>query len=348
MSNERLILQDFMEAFLNRAGALVERPGYGMLEAVLPDDLALHFGKSHFLLAFDYEVAGENQDSAFVTHGSNLLDITAGLTLEYGRFTRLFRPDTGVTPPRNLERQIMEGLKFLNCRPPRTIHQWMVDQVFYEFNFRCTFRSYEKTEVMFPVVVDSHSGLPEHGFAGLWKNVAPLDRSEYRLPRADEMPLPELYRKACREAGQTVQKLAEPVRRASSALMERELAKIKNYYDQTTREIENKRTNTDDAVKIARLEKQLAATVSDRRRREEDIAARYAVEADVRLDHLVAYHLPCVHIKLEVQHKDRAYNQIVVYNPYSHKIKEVACPECGEPTRVLVPGKNGLVCENEK
>ena len=42
--------------------------------------------------------------------------------------------------------------------------------------------------------------------------------------------------------------------------------------------------------------------------REENAAARYTVEAEVRLDHLVAYHLPCVHIKLEVQHKNELYN----------------------------------------
>lgn len=346
MSNsERLILQDFMETCLNRAGALVERPGYGLLEVVLPGDLALRFGDDHILLAFDYEVAGENPESTFVTYGSNLLDTATGLALDYGHYTDLYRPDIPAAPQRNLEKIVTASLEFQRCRPPRVVHRWMADQVFYEFNFRCVLRSYEKIESLLPVVVDGFSGLPSPGFRELWKNVVPCEKPEYTLPRAELLPLRDLYRRACREAELQVKRLAKPVQQKADVLKERELAKIRSYYEQTTREIQKKYEAAEDTDKKVRLSKQINATENDRRRREEDAAARYVVEAEVRLDHLVAYHLPCVHIKLEVQHKEKILNQIVVYNSYNNRIENPACPECGEPARRLVPGVAGrLIC----
>lgn len=150
MNNQnRLVLQDFMESLLKRSGALVEQTGYGLLETVLPEELSAHFKDDHLLLAFDYEVAGENPGSTFVTYGSSLLDNATDLALGYGHYTSLFRPQIGVTPPRNLEQRVMAGLEFLRCRPPRVIHQWMVDHVFFEFNFRCIFRSFEKPKLCY-------------------------------------------------------------------------------------------------------------------------------------------------------------------------------------------------------
>jgi len=348
MSNQnRLILQDFMESLLKRSGALVEPTGYGMLETVLPDELAEQFKDDHLLLAFDYEVAEENPGSKFVTYGSSFLDTATDLALGYGHYTSLFRPQIGVTPPRNLEQQIMDGLEFLRCRQPRVIHQWMVDQVFFEFNFRCIFRSYEKTEALAPVVIDSYNGLAKPSFLELWKYVAPVTEPDYRLPKADMLSLSQLHQQACRQVEMLVRKLAEPVCRSAAALKEKEVSKISSYYEQSAREIEIKISATDDVLKRERLEKQLAATLRDRQLREEDAAARYAVEVEVRLDHLVAYHLPCVHIKLEVQHKNELYNQIVVYNPYSNEIEAPACPVCGEPARRLTPGGAGrLICSS--
>lgn len=334
-----------MESFLKRSGALVEPTGYGLLETVLPEELAEHFKDDHLLLSFDYEVAGENPESTFVTYGSSLLDIATDLALGYGHYISLYRPQTGVTPPRDLEQKIMAGLEFLRCRPPRVIHQWMVDHLFLEFNFRCIFRSYEKTEALVPVVIDGYSGLPKASFSELWKYVVPVTKPDYRLPVADMLPLPRLHQQACRQVEMQVRQLAEPICQSAAALKEKELAKISSYYEQSAREIERKISATDDAFKKGRLEKQLAATMRDRELREEDPATRYTVETEVRLDHLVAYHLPCVHIKLEVQHKNELYNQIVVYNPYSNDIEDPACPVCGEPARRLIPGDAGrLIC----
>lgn len=195
------------------------------------------------------------------------------------------------------------------------------------------------------MVIDGYSGLPKLSFSDLWKYIVPVTKPDYRLPKADMLLLPQLHRRACRQVEMQVRQLAEPVCQSAAVLREKELAKISSYYEQSAIEIERKISAIDDTFKKSRLEKQLAATLRDRQLREEDVATRYAVEAEVCLDHLVAYHLPCVHIKLEVQHKNKSYNQIVVYNPYSNDIEDPACPVCGEPARRLIPGDAGrLIC----
>ena len=198
---------------------------------------------------------------------------------------------------------------------------------------------------MVPVVIDGYSGLPKCSFSELWKYVAPVTNPDYRLPEMEMLPLTRLHQQACRQVEMQVKRLADPICQAAAILKEKELAKLNSYFDQSVREIIRKISATDDTLKKDRLEKQLAATSRDRQLREEDAVARYNVESEVRLDHLVAYHLPCVHVKLEVQHKNELYNQIVVYNPYSNDIEDPACPVCGEPARQLMPCSTGrLIC----
>ncbi len=43
----------------------------------------------------------------------------------------------------------------------------------------------------------------------------------------------------------------------------------------------------------------MSATLADRERREKDATERYGVEVDIRLDHVVAYYIPCLWVKME-------------------------------------------------
>ena len=86
-----------------------------------------------------------------------------------------------------------------------------------------------------------------------------------------------------------------------------------------------------------RLKKQLEAARADRKRRQEDITVRYEVEAEIRLDHLLACCVPCLFIKLEIQHKSTLLQHTVSFNPATGEIEIPACPRCGKAARLLVP-----------
>ncbi len=340
--------EDFVTAYLRRAGALVEKAGFALREVLLPDELAPHFKGSHLMLAFDHEAASEMPGSVYVTYGSQLLDASVRLALGYGRYTDLYWPGDPPSAQKQIDRQVNETVEFVQCRPAKQVVQRALDHVFYAFVFRCTFRSFEKTEDTFTVVVDGHSGCVQPEFEEMWKKVVPVEFPGYKLPSAEVRPLEELYRTACREAENVALRQAADLRRSARSALRRELARIAGYYEETIREIEKKMAAAE-GEKKDRFGKQIEAAKADWKRREKDAAQRYQLEAELRLDHLVACHLPCLHAKMEVQHRDRFLHQVVVYNPLYARVEVPVCPRCSRPTRRLVPdGSGGFICPGHK
>ena len=342
---ETLGLEKFVLDYLQRAGALVEQESYATLGVLLPDDLIGYFGEEQLLLAFDYEVAEENEGSLFITHGSPFLDKTVESILQsYGRFT--VRYWSGPIPelPRNFGQKVLGKLDFRRCRPPK-VNMYVVEEcVFYEFNFRCTFRSHEKSEEVVTVVLNGSNGQIQMKFYESWQKNIPAEEREYSLPGAKLLPIDGLYQTACRNAEQTTQIWAEKIMTQGAWQKKKELAKIAGYYGELAAEIQKKLMGTGDPKKKARLEQQLLATLADRERREKDAAERYGVEVDIRLDHVVAYYIPCLWVKLELAHKDQVRAFTVLYNPLSNEIETPVCKRCGRQTFSLVPDQDGFVC----
>ena len=342
---ETASLEKFILNYLQRAGALTEQESFATLEVILPEGLAGQFGEEQLLLAFDYEVAEETEGSLFITHGSPFLDKTVESVLQsYGRFT--VRYWSGPIPelPRNFEHKVLAKLEFRRCRPPKVSMHVVEECVFYGFNFRCTFRSHEKSEEVVTVVLNGSNGQVQTNFFQSWKKNIPAEEREYSLPRAKLLPLDGLYQTACQNAEQVTQIWAEKIMKQGAWQKKKELAKIAGYYGELAAEIQKKMAGTGDLKKGARLEQQLSATIADRERREKDAVERYGVEVDIRLDHVVAYYIPCLWVKLDLAHKDQVRNFTVLYNPLSNEIETPVCERCGRQTLSLVPEQDGFVC----
>lgn len=338
-------LRPFVTACLERAGAVLEEAGFELVEALLPEELHHLQGQDHLLLAFDYEVARENPEAIFLTYGSPLLDRLARLAASYGRYTVLYGPEAGFKQPAWLEREINEKIEFVRCRPPRVVRQWLEAHVFRGFSFRAVLRSLEKTEELLEIVVDGSTGLVVSDFAGWWANVVAAGEPAWQLPEAPVLPLADLYRAACREAERQARERAFALQEQAKGRLAREMARVSGYYNRMIREIEDKLAATGDEAKKERLVEQLAAVEADRQRREKDTLDRYAVEAELYLDHLVDYRLPLLHVGLEVQHKKQVLPATVLYNPFAHRLETPVCPLCGRPSPRLHPdGENRLVC----
>ena len=338
-------LQKFVGDYLQRAGALAEQESYAALEVLLPEGLIGYFGEEQLLLAFDYEVAEETEGSLFITHGSPFLDKTVESILQsYGRFT--VRYWSGPIPelPRNFEQKVLAKLDFRRCRPPKVSMHVVEECIFYGFNFRCTFRSHEKSEEIVAVVLNGSNGQVQTKFFESWQKNIPAEEREYSLPRARLLPLEGLYQTACRNAEQATQIWAEKIMAQGAWQKKKELAKIAGYYGELAAETQKKLTGTEDPKKKARLEQQMSATLADRERREKDAAERYGVEVEIRLDHVVAYYIPCLWAKLELAHKDQVRAFTVLYNPLSNEIETPVCECCGQQTISLVPEQDGFVC----
>lgn len=338
-------LERFCMDYLQRAGALTEQESYATLGVLLPEDLIWYFGEEQLLLAFDYEVAEETEGSLFITHGSPFLDKTVESILQsYGRFT--VRYWSGPVPelPRNFEQKVLANLDFRRCRPPKVNMHMVEECVFYGFNFRCAFRSHEKSEEIVTVVLNGNNGQVQTKFFESWQKNIPAEVRDYSLPRAKLLPVDRLYQTACQNAEQATQIRAEKIMAQGAWQKKKEFAKIAGYYGELAAEIQKKLTGTGDPKKRARLEQQLSATIADRERRQKDAAERYGVEVDIRLDHIVGYYIPCLWVKLELEHKDQVLAFTVLYNPLSNEIEMPVCERCGRQTLSLVPEQERFVC----
>lgn len=346
MLDDRTInLRSFVISYLERSGAVYEEAGYELVEALLDDEQSPIF-KDHLLLAFDSEVARENPSAILVTYGSAFLDEAARKAADFGRYTILYGPDPVIKPGWRLEREIQDRVEFVRCRPPKVAHQWLEDHSFRGFYFRAVFRSYERTEDLVAVVVDSHTGLVAPDFTNWWSGVVEAAEPQVALPRAKTLNWPELYLTACRDAERQARERAAAFQARAAARLSGELAKVAGYYGELAEEAERKLAVTGDEARRGRLQKQLEAVQADRRRREKDTLERYAQEVDLYLDHLVEYRLPRLHVRLEVQHRDQKLNTTLLYNPFAHRLETPVCPLCGQPTACLVPdGKNGFSCQ---
>jgi hypothetical protein len=336
-------VEQFLISFLNRAGAVVEKPGYGLAEVLLPEELAASFQREELLLAFDYEVARENPGSNYVTPGSHLLDQAVLMAREYGKYTVQFWPGKEVIFPKNLDKKISQAVTYLHCRSPRVTGLWAAENIYYAFHFLCAFRSYEKEEEMFSVVVNGCSGLPCPEFEESWQRLIPLEKAEYVLGRAPILSLAQLYEAACSGVRPQIQKKAQIMRKASARLAEREQYKTNRYYGEVISEIEARLKSATDQAKIERLQKKLEATRSEWERREKDIASRYEIEAELQLDHLVAYFTPSLFINVELQHKRSFLHHCLIFNLLLGNIEAPKCDCCGKATHTLVPGNNGVL-----
>ncbi len=346
IAQEKINLQSFITNYLERAGAVVETAGPDLAEALLPDELIPYFGEQIFL-AFDYEAARENPEATFITYGSPLLDTAARLASKYGRYTSLYAPDIAFNQTRRFDREINEKIEFMRCRPPKAVYQWTADHTFWCFHFYATYISHEKIEEMLTVVIDGFTGLPSLDFHEWWGKIVPADRPQYQISHAQDLPLPELYAAACREAKIAANKKAQAFQRQTGLHITKEMTKVNSYYNRTIADIKFKTEATEDEVKKERLLKQMNAAQADWQRREKDIMERYAMEVELRLDHLVACHAPRVHIKLETQHKEHLLSTTLLYNLLAGYLELPVCPVCNKPTARLAPDReNRLLCPN--
>ncbi|MDO9535251.1 MAG: hypothetical protein Q7J85_07965 [Bacillota bacterium] len=338
-------LENFLHTFLDRAGAVVEKPSYGLLEALVPQELANRFGAEELLLAFDYEVARETPGSIFIAPGSAVLDTAVRLAAPYGLFTVHYWPGREVRRPKNLDQKIAKAVDYLHCRPPSVASHYLAENVYYMFNFLCVFRSFEKTEEIIPVVINGHNGVPFPSFETYWQNIIPLEHPLSRLAQARTSPVRDLYAVACRAVGQLAGERSLLYREAGTLLRQKELEKTGRYYRETLSELEKKHGESSNPARQKKLQDQLAATRADWQHRQDDIVARYDLEVEVLLDHLVVCRIPCLFLQVEVQHKTSLIRQTLVYNPLNGEVETPPCPRCGKPAPLLIPDeKGGLIC----
>jgi len=353
-------LQDFVLAYCEEVGGLIERPAYGLVDLLLPDEVARRLGTEPLLrLAFTEETAAAHPEAIHLTYGHPLLESIVedmrgrGLALRrYVNQVRLQRP--------GLFQLIKDELAFPNAwlRPLKKAAEAPQIHYYIRFNFKVALITDEKQEELASVLMDLHTGQPAWELED--QEILPLE-PEYRLrPMPDAPPLwrPELPLHSAErlawlqeEAGRAVaRKLAstiEALQRRTARRLELDRARLEAFYDDTAADLERRLARTEDEARQASLKEKLAFVQAERERKLADVEAKYRLRINLELISTVLISQPKISLRARLQNRYASAQPTFIWDPLLHRVEPPLCQVCGWPTPRVYLCANGHLADED-
>ncbi len=337
-------LQEFAHQFFRTfGGEMTPRDADESLWVDLPDDLAAHFGKPALHLVFQNSESTSQTD--LVAYGSRLFDQMMDFLDRQGGVTLLQLPKRHpgadqllrALQPRNAA---VSGLKLEED-----------EQLLFVFNWHITYRSDDKREELYTVVLDSDGNrqlLAEQGETGLTLNNlfddgAPLQPEK----EAEGAPLPPRLPPMTHLA-----RLAESARKYAlyhadlrcvafeSEILPRlhkVLSRLTSYYEQQIGEVYDSHDPQGEKRQILQ---------EDLRRKIAEEIENHRLRVQVRLFSYAILHLPVAVANINLSDGKRNVAVRVTRNLYTGTLDRPVCHACGEPLSALVLDRAGhLLCE---
>jgi len=353
-------LQDFVLAYCEEIGGLIERPAYGLVDLLLPDEIARRLGTAPLTrLAFTEETAAAHPEATHLTYGHPLLE---GVVEDMrGRGLALRRYVNQVRLARSgLLQLIKNELAFPNAwlrslenavEAPRT-HYYV------RFNFKAALITDEKQEELASVLMNLHTGRPAWELET--QDILPLE-PEYRLRPMHEAPLawrpelpfhsPERLTWLQEKAGQAVaRKLAPTIKslqQRTARRLELDRARLEAFYDDTAADLERRLARTEDETRQASLEEKLAFTHAERERKLADVEAKYQLRINLELINTVLISQPKITLQVSVENRYTSAQTTFVWDPLLHRVEPPLCQACGRPAPRVYLCANGHLADED-
>jgi len=346
-SQQGVDLQEFLADFFRQFGAMVERPSYALLEVLLPDDFPWEEEDELLHLAFDPEVA-EEEDAEFVTYGSPLLDKVTDTVLEKPKVNHWRLSLRSVKLPENVVDRIRNKFTFLNYKFSKLRESRTEDHAFLEFVFQIRLISDEREELQEKVLVDPVLGCRNPTISEELEKSFFTEREreqEVVRPTPSIISLEKALSLAREGARRKALEHKERFEKRLGHFRDEELEKVKTFFRETEANLKERleklgETERDEKRKET-LRKKIEANRADRRRRIEDVREKYSCEVHVSCDQLRCYSFPRHRLRLVLERKGDKNWLDLFYNPLLHQLEVPTCAQCGQPTSsiFLVEGK---------
>ena len=351
-------LQDFVLAYCEEVGGLIERPAYGLVDLLFPDEIAHRLGtKSLMRLAFTEETAAAHPEATHLTYGHPLLDEIEedmrgrGLALRrYVNQVRLERP--------GLFQLIKDELAFPNAwlQPLENVAEAPQICYYVRFNFKVALITDEKQEELASVLMSLHTGQPAWELEA--QEIMPLE-SEYRLRPMHEAPpawrpelslhSPERLAWLQEEAGRAVaRKLApaiEALQQRTARRLELDRARLEAFYDDTAADLERRLARTEDETRQASLKEKLTFTRAERERKLADVEAKYRLRLNLELINIVLISQPKIALRARVGNRYASTQLTFFWDPLLHRVEPPLCQVCGQPASWVYLCANGHLAD---
>lgn len=353
-------LEDFILDFCNAQDALVERPAFGLIDVLLPEETATRLNVDPFLrLASDEEIAAAHPDALHLTYGHPLVEQMIEAAMEQGFAVRWYINDVRLQK-RDLFELIKTETTFPNAwvlpvkqaLPQSRLHYYV------RFNFKVTFVSDEKREELASVLMDLNQGtharaLEEAGFPAMLEQEYDQRRmSEAELawrpgvPPLSEESLTELLSRAAQVLEAKLQPRLALLQRRAARRLELDLARLHDYYDQTEADLSRRLARAIDEGRRRGLEEKLDFVRADREHKLADVRAKHRLRVVLHLINLALIAQPKLALPIQVENRHASARPSFVYDPLLHRLEPHRCDVCGQPNLRLHLCANGhLACD---
>jgi len=369
MANE---LETFVLRFAESRGALLDRPAYGLVEVVLPEEVSQLLGVDGYLcLAFDEGVAVAHPEATHLTYGHPLVDQMTEAAREVGHAVHWYINQVRLEKPDLFEVIRNEiGLANARLRPEREGQPRPQLHHYLRFNFKAAFVSDEKQEQLVSVLMDVNSGQPAWELDEAWGQVfleteprltdvrqAALSWHSNGPGRASAAttsgaitPLAQDSLQVLQErAAQAVARKAAPVletlQKRTARRLELDLARLQTYYDDTEADLRRRLDRTGDESRRRSLEEKLDFAQADREHKLADARAKYRLRLLLDPINVALISQPKLSLALWIENRYASVARQVIWDPLLHRVEPMLCDSCQVPSFHLHLCANGhLVC----
>jgi len=337
-------LQELILGYCRQVGGLVEPPAYGIHEVLLPDEVATLWGvDAHQRFVFDSE-SGAAEGYATLLHYGHPLVETIVDELRQQSANGLFLINNVHLEKPGLYAAIEKSLLVTNSRlfpvPGAMERRRLYHYV--RFNFKASLVADEKRELILPVWMHLQGGYVvkadeierlaildnENQFRHLvpaapsWVEGGPLTQEVLRL----------LLERASQAALEQLAPILEGLRHRLQRYLELDQARLKQYYDDLTKDVERRLKKAVDDDRRPALETKFAAIASERQAKLVDIEQKYSLRVDLELVNMAVIAQPKLDLTIEIKKRTASVQRQVVWDPLLHRVEPLTCDVCGQPS----------------
>ncbi len=284
-------LEKFVAGYLASQGALVERVGYGVHEAILDEALSERLGKPYLVLAFDYDAAVETKDAEFISYGNAVFERLTQMAVHDHCGAIRYVESNGRVPA--VQSKVIEHLK-----APASKFELIDTRMYFarcfRFNFKVAFLSEEREEVLQYHWVDGPSGRLLQDYSSL-PHIFFSDTPPGLQPQLSTKPMNELFAVAVSATASSTHMRRLELDRQHKAERAEDLARTQAYFGALIEESKVKLSraifNRDEKLRLELQNKELAIE-GQKRHHIQDVLARYETKCEIELLDLVCYVVP--------------------------------------------------------
>ena len=305
----------------------------GAWDEIEPQVYDVLLGSQLLEIAFDPEALSEHPQAQLASLGAPMIDRFLSDAQSRWNTSRLYRTRLNLHP-HDLDSRLRRALTLSSELSAEVESSRPLNFPQAVFWFKASFVGDQKEDEILPLGIELRHLRPLRHLEDLLRRDLLSEAPEFLLPEAHNSGLLAAYQAACRHVAPTAAALANARRRDWTARVEKQIARMTDYYAQLRHEAQEQASRNDDAA--ARAAARIESIDREQALRISELRQKSAVRTQIKLLSLLLIEQPKLLIQADLVAKSGAQGHFqIVWDPLSESMEPVDCPRCRQPTFTL-------------